>query len=138
MALTGAILIFANMPKFKPEEFEVIMTFPPTIQSVKQVTEIFKVYSTNNPTWVFVAWGYMYMFFQTFAIPLAVFLSLMGGPLFGFTWAFTFIAIFATFGSSCCYLLSQTLLKGFIIHRYPAALYKLCQKVKEQQGNLFF
>ena len=77
----------------------------------------------------------MYMFFQTFAIPMAVFLSLMGGPLFGFTWAFVFIAIFATTGSSCCYLLSQTLVKGFIIHRYPGPLYKLCQKVKEQRGN---
>jgi hypothetical protein len=108
-ALLGGSYIFLNMPHLTDSEWTAIKKFPPSIAELQAITQIFKSYSEKNPTYVLIAWSYLYMFLQVFAIPGAIFLSLMAGPLFGFKLGFTYVAFVASTGSACCYLLSQTL-----------------------------
>lgn len=135
--ISGGSYIFLNMPNLTAQEISDMKKFPPSIAELQVMTEIFKSYAQKNPTYVLVAWSYAYLFLQVFAIPGGIFLSLMAGPLFGFKMGFVYVAIIASTGSSCCYLLSQTLLKGFIINWQPEKVYQLCTKVQAQKGNLF-
>lgn len=137
-AIIGAYMIFQSKPPFAPEEWNTLTSFPRELSEIRIMIAIMTDYSQNYPNWVFIAWTYMYIFLQTFAIPGGIVLSLMAGPLFGFQSGFIYVAICASFGSLMCYTLSATILKGFIINWKPSLVFKICKKVKEQNRNLFF
>ena len=56
----------------------------------------------------------MYLFLQSFAIPGAVFLSMISGALFGGIPGFLISQTCATIGSCICFLLSLGLGRGLI------------------------
>lgn len=80
----------------------------------------------------------MYLFLQAFAIPGAVFLSMLAGPLFGLWQGFAIVSVVATCGACLCYLLSYTVARGFVQRMFPKQLENLRQKIANHRHNLFF
>ena len=75
---------------------------------------------------------------QSFAIPGAIFLSILAGPLFGVWRGLLLVSCVATSGSTVCYLLSFYLGRGLVERCFPAMLARLRGMVSQHRSNLFF
>jgi len=77
---------------------------------------------------------------QSFAIPGAIFLSVLAGPLFGVWRGLLLVSLVATTGSSICYLVSYYLGRGLVERCFPAMLARLRNMVARRGAgsNLFF
>jgi uncharacterized membrane protein YdjX (TVP38/TMEM64 family) len=100
--------------------------------------EVISVYTAEKFYWVFFGFCFLYIFLQSFGIPGPVFLSILSGALFGGIPAFFLVALCATFGASCCYMLSFMLGKGIVLRTFPDLLVRFNTKILENQHNLFF
>lgn len=80
----------------------------------------------------------VYIFLQAFAVPGAIFLSILAGPLFGVARGLFVVSLVATSGSSICYMLSKTLGGPIIRRRFPALLERFRGMVQGHRDNLFF
>lgn len=80
----------------------------------------------------------LYIFLQCFAIPGAIFLSILAGPLFG-VWVGVFtVCVVATTGATMCYFLSFYLGRGLVQRCFPVLLAKFRSKIQMHRHNLFF
>jgi len=75
---------------------------------------------------------------QSFAIPGAIFLSILAGPLFGVWRGLLIVSVVATSGSCVCYTVSYYLGRGLVERFFPSMLARLRGMVSAQRSNLFF
>ena len=75
---------------------------------------------------------------QAFAIPGAIFLSVLAGPLFGVWRGLLIVSAVATTGSSICYGISSALGRGLVERCFPSMLARLRGMVSSHRSNLFF
>lgn len=75
---------------------------------------------------------------QTFAIPGAIFLSILAGPLFGTWFGLGVVSLVATSGSSLCFLLSKVLGRGLVERCFPSLLTRFRSQIVRHRSNLFF
>ena len=138
IALLFLLIIFKTMPNFTPEEKKILTQFPNTSYKMQKFNKILKKYSDENFYYVLVLFCYFYLFMQSFAIPGPAFLSIISGSLWGFTKGLFITSLCATVGSTICYLISQTLIKGFILQVWSKKVLNFVKKVEENKNRLFF
>lgn len=138
IALLFLVIIFKTMPEFTSEEKKILTQFPNTNRKMKNMNFILKKYSKENFYYVYILFCYFYLFMQSFAIPGPAFLSIISGSLWGFKMGLFVTSLCATVGSSICYLLSQTLIKGFVLQVWSKRVLNFVKKIEENRNRLFF
>jgi hypothetical protein len=95
MFIFGTITYFVimNMPVFSEVEKETLLRIPRTGKELNNIAIVIKKYSEANYYEVMAAFCCLYVFLQTFAIPGAVFLSILSGALFGGVQGFALVCI---------------------------------------------
>ena len=135
---TVTYFVIINMPVFTIQEKEILYRIPRTGKELNDIALVIKSYSESNYYEVMAAFCCLYVFLQTFAIPGAIFLSILSGALFGGIEGFTLVCICATSGATICYWLSWVLGKAIIVRVIPGMIIKFSEKLREQRGNLFW
>jgi len=100
--------------------------------------EVIKRYQTDHYAAVLIGFCAVYIFLQMFAIPGAIFLSVLAGPLFGVIPGLAIVSIVATSGSAMCYGLSHYLGRGLVQRCLPQLLEQFRRSISAQRHNLFW
>lgn len=146
-SLSVLIVIFTTLPKLeslslaggKQEEGMpiVVLKIPANMEELRMIRNTLSLYQTECPGRVLLAFGALYLFFQTFMIPGSLLLAILSGSIFGFYLGFAVILTMSSTGSSLCYLLSQALLKDVIVFYFPQRCDYLSREVQRHRLNLF-
>ena len=131
-------LVISNMPVFTQEEKKIIFRIPRSGKQLSELSQVIKAYSETYNYEVLAGFCCLYIFLQTFAIPGAIFLSIIAGTLFGPYFGFSLVWLCATSGAVLCYSLSWTFGKALIVRLIPHKIIWFSKKLKEQEGNLFW
>ncbi|KGN63106.1 uncharacterized membrane protein At4g09580 [Cucumis sativus] len=77
-----------------------------------------------------------YIFMQTFMIPGTVFLSLLGGALFGVVRGLVLVVFNATAGATACFFLSNLIGRPFVSWMWPEKLKTFQSEIAKQREKL--
>eukprot|EP00475_Leptophrys_vorax_P043207 TRINITY_DN8241_c0_g1_i6.p2 TRINITY_DN8241_c0_g1~~TRINITY_DN8241_c0_g1_i6.p2 ORF type:complete len:237 (+),score=49.32 TRINITY_DN8241_c0_g1_i6:183-893(+) len=126
-----------SFPPLSKEE-AVKLKFPRSTQDVLEISQIINRYEHTHFWTVLVAFIMLYLFLQAFAIPGAIFLSLLAGPLFGVSWGIVLVTFSATAGSTICYFISWFLAKDLVSKFFPQMIKSFSDKVDHHRSDLFY
>lgn len=135
---TITYFIIVNMPVLTPVEKEMVYRIPRDGDDLNKIATVIKAYSETNYYEVIAAFCCLYVFLQTFAIPGAIFLSILSGALFGGIQGFILVCICATSGATICYCLSWVLGKALIVRCMPGRIVMFSRKLHEQGDHIFW
>ncbi|VDD80266.1 unnamed protein product [Mesocestoides corti] len=102
------------------------------------MTRQFKLYNEAFPMRIAMLFCLVYLYKQAFAIPGSFFMNLLAGTLYGTTKGFIFVCTMSTIGATLCYLISKCFCKPVIKLFFPRQIDSLTEKIKENEGSLFF
>lgn len=128
---------FASFPAVSEHELEDIK-FPRNMDDLRALYAVLSRYRDQNYWSVLSGFSCAYIFLQCFAIPGAIFLSVLAGPLFGVYTGLVIVSTVATVGGAMCYLTSFYLGRNLVQRCFPTQLEMFREKIREQQDNLFF
>lgn len=96
-------------------------------------------YAKDHPGRFVLGYCSTYIFMQTFMIPGTVFLSLLGGALFGVARGLILVVFNATAGATACFFLSNLIGRPFVSWMWPEKL-KIFQSevIKKQPHSILF
>jgi len=115
------------------------LTFPKNFKQLHSLAVLLQTYTQDHWWSVFLLFSSAYIYKQAFAIPGSVFLNILAGALYGSVFGTIITSVYAAFGASCCYLLSQQIF-GVIISKYfSTKVSSIKTFINEQQkiGSLF-
>lgn len=115
-----------------------LLKFPRSLSDVRSLSGVLRQYRDANYAIVVVGFCAIYIFLQAFAIPGAIFLSILAGPLFGAFRGLVIVSLVATSGSSLCYAMSSVLGRGLVEKCFPALLQRFRGQIARRRENLFF
>jgi len=136
LAITLLYCIYRNIPAFESHH-RARLKVPTNLQDVKDVSEILSLYTNHNYYSVLGAFGSVYIFLQAFSIPGSVFLSFLGGALFGVTIGVPFVCLMATIGATCSYLLSYYICRNLVKKFFPEKLAIFAGELSKHRSHLF-
>jgi uncharacterized membrane protein YdjX (TVP38/TMEM64 family) len=120
-----------------PDELSA-MKVPRSYDDVKAVASVVSKYKDEHFLNVLAGFVSLYLFMQSFAIPGCIFLSVLGGAIFGVPLGLLIVSCVASCGASCCYLISLTLASDLVKRRFPDKLARSRAMIDEHRHNLFF
>ncbi len=138
--ITAIILVYVmylRLPTLPPDEAAKIV-LPRSIAQVRDLAQVLLKYRDEHFSLVLGFFAAVYIFLQTFAIPGAIFLSILAGPLFGLPLGLLIVSLVATTGASMCYTLSKTLGAGIVRRKFPTQIASFRERIQSHQDNLFF
>ena len=134
--LSILVLLTVNLPTLSEEEKDILFTIPSDTRKISNTAALLKRYSASNGTLILAIFCTSYLFLQTFAIPGTLFLSILSGALWGKFYGMIVTSLCATIGSSFCFILSKTLLKGWVVRQWPKQIIYLHDKIKKQEKRV--
>jgi len=136
-AILLLLFMISKLPHFTPEEATKIK-LPRSLDDVRELSNVVLRYRDDHFALVLGLFALSYIFLQTFAIPGAVFLSILAGPLFGFWAGMGIVSAVATLGSSMCFLLSRAVSRNLVARYFPEMLRMFRERVEANRDGLFF
>ena len=137
VSIVIVVVLYAISPRVSAPDRLVLYRIPKSPRDLSEQLEVVMRYKDDNTVYVYIVWCYLYVFLQSFAIPGPVFLSIISGPLFGTWTGILMISLCATTGSSICYLISHTLIKGFIIQYKRDTVVRLSGLVSSYRHKMY-
>lgn len=137
LAVSLLYMTFSSFPKM-PEEDAAKLRLPRSLRQLREVYALLHKYVDTNYWSVVGLFCSCYIFLQTFAIPGAIFLSVLAGPLFGVFDGLLIVSITATCGATLCFLLFSFLGRRLAQTLFPKLLSDFRKKISKHSHNLFF
>jgi len=137
LALVLLFVLFRSFPTLN-ESDRAQLVFPRSLRDVRRLSNVLRKYRDQHMGSVVAAFCAIYIFLQAFAIPGALFLSILAGPLFGIWRGLALVSLVATTGSAICFQISSRLGRGLVAKYFPGMLDSFRKKVHAQRRNLFF
>jgi uncharacterized membrane protein YdjX (TVP38/TMEM64 family) len=129
--------LFANLPNFTSED-RAALIWPRSADELRGVAAVLLKYRDRHYWTVLIAFCSVYIFLQMFAIPGAIVLSILAGPLFGVFFGLLIVSVVATTGASMCFMLSSLLGRDLVTRCFPTLLTKYRKQLENQKENLIF
>lgn len=138
LAAVGLLLFIYYSPEFSPEDWNILVQFPNSLEKLRASVTVVKKYSHDNPGFVYCLFVYMYLSLQSLGIIGCGVLSIMSGALFSFWTAIVTVSLCASIGATLCYLLSKSVLRGFIVNLQEKRIASFAMKIERNRRNIFF
>ena len=120
------------------EERRALIRLPTDVQQMRALSNVLREYAAVHYWYVVALFSYSYVLLQTFAIPGAIFLSIIAGPLFGTATALIIVSANATVGASICYALSYRTARNLVERTFPVMLDAFRQRIAAANGDRLF
>jgi len=137
VAVVVVAVLYTTMPHLPPDDAAAVR-LPRSMEQLRALLDVAVRYKGEHFAYVTALFSAVYIFLQMFAIPGAVFLSILAGPLFGLVPGMFLISTVATTGTSVCYLLSNTFGRRLVRARFPDLLKSLQTRIDAHRDSLLF
>ncbi|KAF9650201.1 hypothetical protein BDM02DRAFT_3093465 [Thelephora ganbajun] len=119
------------------EEDRDSLRIPKSFAQLQVLNHLLKKYRDIYPFRVFVCYVSVYLFLQAFSLPGSMYLSILGGAVWGVARALPLACTCVATGASLCYLLSAALGPAILtLPRWKDRLEKWSDKVQAQKENI--
>ncbi|GAA5892647.1 hypothetical protein JCM8208_005875 [Rhodotorula glutinis] len=109
VSVLGLWLVLKGLlPPIDPEHQDKVK-LPKSFDDLKSLNEVLQVYSERNYWRVMGSYVVVYLFLQTFSVPGSMYLSILGGALWGVLIALPLVCFCVATGALLCYLMSAAL-----------------------------
>lgn len=138
LAFISSLMFLYLLAKSAPSDDEEHLSFPSSLESLKNLSHKLNGYQENHPAYVLTLFSSAYVFKQTFAIPGSVFLNVLAGAIFGFSTAFFLCCFLTASGASLCFFLARFVGKDLAVKFFPEKIKSFRQKLSENKNQLPF
>ena len=107
-----------------------------TLNNIKESQQSFKTYYQNNPVRTIGLYTAIYIVSTALSLPGAVFLTLLGGALFGLVTGTIIISFASTIGATLAFLAARFILKDYVQTRFKKQL-KMINEGVEKEGAFY-
>jgi len=135
-AAAGLSWVFLNFPPLE-EPQRAKLKLPSNMQDVRELGAILSLYTDSYYYTVMIAYSLTYLFLQTFCIPGSIFLSFLGGTLFGLPVGVPLVCFLSACGASGAYFVSFMFGRPFLEYYFPEKSKLFGDQVDKHRRNLF-
>ncbi|KAJ7158918.1 hypothetical protein C8R46DRAFT_906811 [Mycena filopes] len=133
--LLGSILWIA-LPTLE-EDDRPKLRIPKSFAQLQDLNGILKKYRDIFPYRIFICFVVTYLFLQAFSLPGSMYLSILGGAVWGMPIALPLVCCCVASGATLCYLISSALGPALLtLPKWKAKLDKWARKIQRNQDNL--
>jgi transmembrane protein 41 len=137
-SLGAFVIAWASPPLLAEQHERLVAALPPrSFDDAKAIVAVLEQYTDSHRFSVIGAYLYLYIFLQTFSIPGSLFLSFIGGALFGFELGVILADIAGTVGAMCAYGMAYIVGRRLLERFFPSKLETFAARVEAQRRNLF-
>lgn len=131
----GAILWFALPPL--DEADRPLLRIPRSFEQLKQLNDLLKKYRDIYPFRIVICYIVTYLFLQAFSLPGSMYLSILGGAVWGVPIALPLACCCVATGASLCYLISAALGPALLtLPKWKALMDKWARRIEENKENM--
>ncbi|GAA6022652.1 hypothetical protein JCM8202_005035 [Rhodotorula sphaerocarpa] len=125
------------LPPIDPEHRDKVH-LPKSFDDLKELNEVLQVYSERNYYRVMGCWVAVYLFLQAFSVPGSMYMSILGGALWGVLVALPLVCFSVATGALLCYCLSAALGPAVLSHseKWQHRIDRWADRVREHDKNL--
>ncbi|KAJ6577231.1 hypothetical protein B0H19DRAFT_1118777 [Mycena capillaripes] len=133
--LLGSILWLA-LPTLE-EDDRPKLRIPKSFEQLQDLNGILKKYRDIFPFRIFICFVVTYLFLQAFSLPGSMYLSILGGAVWGMPIALPLVCCCVACGATLCYLISSALGPALLtLPKWKAMLDKWARKIQHNQDNM--
>ncbi|KAJ7178625.1 hypothetical protein C8R43DRAFT_1084503 [Mycena crocata] len=133
--LLGSILYLA-LPTLE-EDDRPKLRLPKSFAQLQDLNGILKKYRDIFPYRIFICFVVTYLFLQAFSLPGSMYLSILGGAVWGMPIALPLVCCCVASGATLCYLISAALGPALLaLPKWKAMLDKWARKIQRNQDNM--
>ncbi|KAJ7052511.1 hypothetical protein C8F01DRAFT_1221861 [Mycena amicta] len=134
-ALLGSLLWIA-LPTLE-EDDRPKLRLPKSFAQLQDLNYILKKYRDIFPYRIFVCFVVTYLFLQAFSLPGSMYLSILGGAVWGVPIALPLVCCCVATGATLCYLISSALGPALLaLPKWKRKLDKWADKMEQHQDNM--
>ncbi|GAA6044102.1 hypothetical protein JCM8097_008438 [Rhodosporidiobolus ruineniae] len=116
VSVLGLYLLLKGLLPPIDEEHKKDVKLPKSFDDLKRLNEVLQVYRERNNWRVMGCYVTVYLFLQAFSIPGSMYLSILGGALWGVLIALPLVCFCVASGALLCYLMSAALGPAVLLH----------------------
>jgi len=135
-SLLALAFLFYNFPPMSVEQ-KARLKRPSNIEDVKVIGLILSNYTNEYYYTVMLGYSFTYIILQSFCIPGSIFLSFLGGSLFGLKVGVVLVCFLSANGASGAYFISYLVGRKFLEKYFPDKSKFFGEQVKKHRVNLF-
>jgi uncharacterized membrane protein YdjX (TVP38/TMEM64 family) len=114
-----------------------LLKIPKSFAQLKELNGLLKKYRDIFPFRIVICYVITYLFLQAFSLPGSMYLSILGGAVWGVARALPLACACVASGATLCYLISAALGPALLtLPKWKARLEKWAQKIEAQKENL--
>ncbi|KDQ24615.1 hypothetical protein PLEOSDRAFT_1094375 [Pleurotus ostreatus PC15] len=114
-----------------------LLRIPKSFEQLQQLNFLLKKYRDIYPFRILVSYVITYLFLQAFSLPGSMYLSILGGAVWGVPRALLLACSCVATGATLCYLLSAALGPALLtVPRFKARLDSLAEKIRANKENI--
>ena len=109
-----------------------------TLDYIKAKQQNIFEYYKQNVFFVLVLFIFLYILVTALSLPVATFLTLLGGALFGFSTGLIIVSFASTIGATLAFLMARFLAQNYVQKNYKKQLSKINKKFKSEGAFYLF
>ncbi|PPQ63919.1 hypothetical protein CVT24_010317 [Panaeolus cyanescens] len=114
-----------------------LLRIPKSFQQLQDLNGLLKKYRDIYPFRIFVCYVVTYLFLQAFSLPGSMYLSILGGAVWGVARALPLACCCVATGATLCYMISSALGPALLtIPKWKAILDKWAVKIRDNKENM--
>ncbi|KAF9523550.1 hypothetical protein CPB83DRAFT_862697 [Crepidotus variabilis] len=114
-----------------------LLRIPKSFQQLQDLNYLLKKYRDIYPTRIFVCYVTTYLFLQAFSLPGSMYLSILGGAVWGVPRALPLVCCCVASGATLCYLISAALGPALLtLPKWKAVLDRWATKITDNKDNM--
>ncbi|GAA5863299.1 hypothetical protein JCM8547_002891 [Rhodosporidiobolus lusitaniae] len=138
VSVLGLWVVLRTLLPAIEEEHKADVKVPKSFEELKRLNEVLQVYRARNNWRVMGCYVTVYLFLQAFSIPGSMYLSILGGALWGVLVALPLVCFCVASGALLCYLMSSALGPAVLLHSevWQRRVDAWTTRVAEHRSNL--
>ncbi|KAJ7494588.1 hypothetical protein B0H11DRAFT_908791 [Mycena galericulata] len=113
------------------------LKIPKSFAQLQDLNGILKKYRDIFPYRIFICFVVTYLFLQAFSLPGSMYLSILGGAVWGMPIALPLVCVCVATGATLCYLISSALGPALLtLPKWKAMLDRWARKIQRNQDNM--
>lgn len=138
-AVSAAVLggtLWLALPRIKPQD-RPLLHIPRNFEDLQGLNTLLKRYRKRSPIRIVICWAATYLFIQAFCVPGSMYLSILGGALWGVPLTVALVCLCVATGSTLCYVLSAAFGPALLtVPKWRTRIEAFGDKVDGQRANL--